>query len=174
MDGNLVGGIPKATREKTLIACHDDVGHMGAKNSEQFAATLLVATDAKGHQIICPKLPQMKLYLLITSSAYRNLEVVTSLLVQIDHTPRYVITRPSAFLAAHTVIGALYLNIILRYGLPRFHLSYGGTAFTMSHAQRFWQKSGITQSMIPPYSPQANTRSIFERGNGIIASTLKK
>jgi len=41
--------IPKAMREKTLIACHDDVGHMDAKkNSSQFAITLLVAKYAQG------------------------------------------------------------------------------------------------------------------------------
>ncbi|GFQ89654.1 uncharacterized protein TNCT_508081 [Trichonephila clavata] len=52
------------------------------------------------------------------------------------------------------------------------YISDRGTAFTARHTQRFLQKYGITQSMTPPYSPQAN--SIVECASGIIVSTLKK
>ncbi|GFY38788.1 uncharacterized protein TNIN_327491 [Trichonephila inaurata madagascariensis] len=96
----------------------------------------------------------------------------TNMLVQIDHTIRYVIATPSASLAVHTVTDALYNNIILSYRQPNMHLSDRETAFTTRHTQRFFQKYGITQSTIPPYSPQAN--SIVERANGIIVAALKK
>ncbi|GFT68739.1 uncharacterized protein NPIL_142481 [Nephila pilipes] len=52
------------------------------------------------------------------------------------------------------------------------YISDRGTAFTARHTQRVLQKYGITQSLTPPYSPQAN--SIVERANGIIVFTLKK
>ncbi|GFY03416.1 uncharacterized protein TNCV_1173721 [Trichonephila clavipes] len=45
------------------------------------------------------------------------------------------------------------------------YISDRGTAFTARHTQHFLQKYGMTQSMTPPYSPQANS---------IIVSTLKK
>ncbi|GFY48163.1 hypothetical protein TNIN_135751 [Trichonephila inaurata madagascariensis] len=94
------------------------------------------------------------------------------MLVQIDHATRYVISTPSESFASHTVIDALYNNIILRYGPPNMNLSDRGTAFTTSHTQRFLQKYGITQSTTPPYSPQAN--NIVERASWIIVATLKK
>ncbi|GFS53418.1 uncharacterized protein NPIL_44251 [Nephila pilipes] len=96
----------------------------------------------------------------------------TNMFVQIDHATRYVIATPSASLAAYTVTDALYHNIILRYGPLSMYISDRGTAFTARHTQQFLQKYGITQSLTPPYSPQAN--SIVERAKGIIVLTLKR
>ncbi|KAF8763844.1 Transposon Tf2-11 polyprotein like [Argiope bruennichi] len=95
----------------------------------------------------------------------------TNMFVQIDQVTRYAIATPSASLAAYTVTDALCNNIILRYGSPSMYIT-NRTAFTARHTQRGLQKYGITQSMTPPHSPQAN--SIVERANGIIVSTLKK
>ncbi|GFV48701.1 transposon Tf2-11 polyprotein [Trichonephila clavipes] len=96
----------------------------------------------------------------------------TNMLVHIDHATRYVVATSSASLGAHSVTDALYHDIILRYGSPSMCISDRGTAFTARHTQHFLQKYGITQSMTPPYSPQAN--SIVQRANGITVSTLKK
>ncbi|GFU61804.1 uncharacterized protein TNCV_4564521 [Trichonephila clavipes] len=96
----------------------------------------------------------------------------TNMLVYIDHATCYVVATPSASLGAHSVTDALYHNIILRYGHQSMYISDRGTAITACHTQHFLQKYGITQSMTPSYSPQA--KSIIERANGIIVSTLKK
>ncbi|GFX28112.1 hypothetical protein TNCV_424391 [Trichonephila clavipes] len=75
------------------------------------------------------------------------------MLVHIDHATCYVVATPSASLGAHSVIDALYHNIILRYGPPSMYISDRGTAFIARHTQHFLQKYGITQSM----TPQANS-----------------
>ncbi|GFW77450.1 hypothetical protein TNCV_2498431 [Trichonephila clavipes] len=188
--------IPKAMREQTLIACHDDVGHMNAKktlhNLKQRYWWPNMRKDCKNYVRSWHKCQVVNRR---TANAYGLLqqlpipttpwEIVsadhmiclpqtragnTNMLVHIDHATRYVVTTSSASLGAHSVTDALYHNIILRYGPPSIYISDRGTAFTARHTQHFLQKYGITQSMTPPYSPQAN--SIVERANGIIVSTF--
>ncbi|GFV28649.1 hypothetical protein TNCV_3985991 [Trichonephila clavipes] len=185
-------------REQTLIACHDDVGHMDAKktlhNLKQRYWWPNMRKDCKNYVRSCHKCQVVNR---LAANAYGLLqqlpilttpwEIVsvdhviclpqtragnTNMLVHIDHATCYVVATRSAFLGAHSVTDALYHNIVLRYGPPSMYISDRGTAFTARHTQHFLQKYGITQSMTPPYSPQAN--SIVERANGIIVSTLKK
>ncbi|GFX86226.1 uncharacterized protein TNCV_2561081 [Trichonephila clavipes] len=85
--------IPKAMREQTLIACHDDKLPIPTTPWE------IVSADP----VIC--LPQTR-------------AGNTNMLVHIDHATRYVVATPSASLGAHLVTDALYHNIILRYGPP--------------------------------------------------------
>ncbi|GFX40228.1 retrovirus-related Pol polyprotein from transposon 412 [Trichonephila clavipes] len=190
--------ILKAMREQTLIACHDDGGHMDAKktlhNLKQHYWWPNMRKDYKNYVRSCHKCQVVNR---CTANAYGLLqqlpistipwEIVfadhviclpqtgagnTNMLVHIDHATRYVVATPSASLGAHSVTDALYHNIILRYGPPSMYISDRGTAFTARHTQHFLQKYRITQLMTPPYSPQAH--NIVERANGIIVSTLKK
>ncbi|GFT01431.1 hypothetical protein TNCV_3215311 [Trichonephila clavipes] len=162
--------------EQKLIACHDDVGHMDAKkilhNLKQRYWWPNMRKDCKIYQLPIPTTPweivSADHVIFLPQTRAGN----TNMLVHIDHVARYVVATSSASLGAHSVTDALYHNIILRYGPPNMYISDRGTAFTARHAQHFLQKYGITQSMTPPYSPQAN--SIVERANGIIVSTLKK
>ncbi|KAF8783081.1 Retrovirus-related Pol polyprotein like [Argiope bruennichi] len=80
----------------------------------------------------------------------------TNMLVQIDHATRYVIATPSASLAAHTVTDALYHNIILRYGPPKYYLSDGGEKH-LPHVtlSGFFKNMESYNQRTPPYSPQA-------------------
>ncbi|GFX95060.1 hypothetical protein TNCV_3605191 [Trichonephila clavipes] len=190
--------IPKVIREQMLFACHDDVGHMDAKktlhNLKQRYWWPNMRKDCKNYVRKCHKCQVVNRR---TANAYGLLqqlpipttpwEIVsadhviclpqtrsgnTNMLFHIDHTTRYEVATPSASLGTHSVTDALYHNIILRYGSPSMCKSDRGTAFISRHTQHFLQKYGITQSMTPPYSPQANI--IVERANGIIVSTLKK
>ncbi|GFV68786.1 hypothetical protein TNCV_694541 [Trichonephila clavipes] len=189
--------IPKAMREHTLIACHDDVGHMDVKktlhNLKQRYWWLNMRKDCK---IYVRSFRKCQVVNHRTANAYGLLqqlpipttpwEIVsadrvicllqtragnTNMLVHIVHATRCVVATPASF-AAHSVTDALYHNIILRYGPPSMYISDRRTVFTARHTQHFLQKYGITQPIAPPYSPQAN--SIVERANGIIVSTLKK
>ncbi|GFX09040.1 hypothetical protein TNCV_4166191 [Trichonephila clavipes] len=135
--------IPKAMREQTLIACHDDVGHMDAKktlhNLKQRYWWPNMRKDCKNYVRSCHKCQVVNRS---TANAYGLLqqlpipttpwEIVsadhviclpqtragnTNMIVRIDHATRYVVATPSASLGAHSVTDALYHNI-LRYGPP--------------------------------------------------------
>ncbi|GFX82098.1 hypothetical protein TNCV_398281 [Trichonephila clavipes] len=186
--------IPKAMREQMLIACNEDVGYMDAKktlhNLKQHYWWPNMRNDCKIYVRSCHKCQVVNhrtanpygllQQLLIPTTPWEIVSADhviylpqtragnTNMLVHIDHATRYVVATPSASLGAHLVTDALYHNIILRYGPPSMYISDRGTAFTARHTQHFLQKYGITQSMTPPYSPQAN--SIVERANGIIVS----
>ncbi|GFT45664.1 hypothetical protein TNCV_1055881 [Trichonephila clavipes] len=190
--------IPKAMREQTLIALHDDVGHMDAKktlhNLEQCYWWPNMRKDYKIYVKSCYKcqavnrratnpyglLQQLPIpttpWEIVSADHVMSLPQIrsgnTNMFVHIDHATHFVEATPSASLSAHSVTDALYDNIILRYGPPSIYISDRGTTFTVRYTQYFLQKYGITQSMTPPYSPQANR--IVERANGIIVSTLKK
>ncbi|GFW92512.1 transposon Tf2-9 polyprotein [Trichonephila clavipes] len=166
--------ILKAMRKQTLITCHDDVRHMDAKSCHKRQVVNHRTANAYGllQQLPIPTTPWEIVSADHVICLPQTREGNTNMLVHIDHATRYVVAIPSASLGAHSVTDALYHNIILTYGPPSMYISDRGTAFTARHTQNFLQKYGITQSMTPPHSPQAN--SIAERANGIIVSTLKK
>ncbi|GFR26814.1 hypothetical protein TNCT_332261 [Trichonephila clavata] len=141
--------IPKAMRQQTLLACHDDVGHMDAKKTlyklQQRYWWPKMGKDCKTCVRSCHKCQIVNRR---TANAYGLLqqlpipttswEIVssdhviclpltkagnTNMFAQIDHANRYVIATPSASLAASTVTDALYHNIILRYGPPSMYIS---------------------------------------------------
>ncbi|GFX41688.1 transposon Tf2-8 polyprotein [Trichonephila clavipes] len=183
-------------REQTLIACQDDVGHMDAKKTlHNLKQRYWWPNMRKYCKIYVRSCNKCQVVNRLTADAYGLLqqfpiptttwEIVsddhviclpqtragdTNMPVHIDRATRYIVA-PSTSLGAHSVTDALYHNIILRYGPPNMYISDRGTAFTTRHTQHFLQKYVITQSMTPPYSPQAN--SIVERANGIIVSTFK-
>ncbi|GFR10146.1 retrovirus-related Pol polyprotein from transposon opus [Trichonephila clavata] len=137
--------IPKAMSQQTLLASHDDVGHMDAKKTlyklQQRYWWPKMRKDCKTYARSCHKCQIVNHR---TANAYGLLqqlpipttpwEIVssghviclpltkagnTNMFVQIDHATRYVIATPSASLAASTVTDALYHNNIFQYGPPR-------------------------------------------------------
>jgi len=96
----------------------------------------------------------------------------THILVDVDYFTKWVEAIPTAHADAATSIKMIKDIIFLRFGVPRFLITDGGTHFLKGTFRKKLHKYGVTHRVASPYHPQ--TSGQVELSNREIKSILEK
>ena len=184
--------VPKHFRERTLLGCHDDVGHQGILRTLSLLRERFywpgMQEEATQHVLKCSRCLRRKTPpqvaplqpivvtqpLELVHMDYLSLEPskgnIENVLVITDHFTRYALAYPSKTQTAQATARILWDNFICHYGFPEKFISDQGRNFESDLIKELCKIAGVKKVHTTPYHPQGNGQC--ERFNSTLCNML--
>jgi transposase InsO family protein len=186
--------LPKRYQHQALVACHDEVGHLGCERTIDLLRNRFfwpfMQDDAKQHVASCQrcqkfkaKTPKVEMkvikatyplelvhidFLLIESG--RNDAKIENILIVTDHFTGYAQAFVTTSQTAVIVAKVLWEKYFVHYGFPTSIISDQGANFESSLISELCKLVGTRKIRTTPYHPQGNGQC--ERFNSTLISML--
>ena len=184
--------VPKTHRHKTILGCHDGIGHQGRVRTlsllrERFFCPGM-QVEATQHIAKCsrclkrkstPQVAPLQPILVSQPLELVHLDYLTlkpskgnieNVLVITDHFTRYALAYASKTQTAQATARILWDNFICHYGFPEQFISDQGRNFESDLIQELCKIAGVKKLHTTPYHPQSNGQC--ERFNSTLCNML--